>query len=72
MKNLSNPNTLESGALRRIATSPDGQVMIRYLLSNLDSTDEDNRLIRDPVDLNRSQGKALTIKAILEALEAKQ
>lgn len=70
MKNLTNPSSGEAGALKRIANSGDGELLKRFLKTNLSATDEDNRLIRDDVDLRRSQGKALTIKAILDLLEA--
>lgn len=69
MRNLNPPNIQEAGSLKRIGSTPDGEVLKRYLLANLTSTDEDNRTA-DGVNLYRSQGKALTIKAILEALEA--
>lgn len=70
MRNLNNPNNLEAGAIRRIATSSDGEVLKRFLHANLASADEENRVI-EGADLHRSQGKALTIKAILDLLEAK-
>lgn len=70
MRNLSTPSTLEAGAIKRIATNPDGDILKRYIVANLSSTDEDNRILQD-VNLHRSQGKALILKAILDLLEAR-
>lgn len=69
MRDLNRPNTMEAGAIKRISTSPDGEVFKRYLLKELSSSDEDNR-IAEGNGLLRGQGKALTIKAILDVLEA--
>ena len=71
MRNLISPNTQVAGSLRRIAATSDGHILKEYLKANLDSTDEDNRILEN-VNLNRSQGKALTLKAILDLLEAGQ
>ena len=61
---------MEAGALRRIATNPDGEILRRYLLSNLSDADLENR-VKEGANLHRAQGKALTLKAILDLLEAK-
>lgn len=70
MRNLTNPTVLEAGCLKRIAHSADGDILKKYLQAELSGTDADNRIL-EGVNLNRSQGKALTLKAILELLEAK-
>lgn len=57
------------GSIHRIAASADGKVFIKFLEENLSATDVDNRIL-EGVNLSRSQGKALTIEAILALLEA--
>ena len=70
MRDLSRPDVMEAGAIKRISTSPDGEVFKRYLLKELSISDEDNRVLDEDRSLARGQGKALTIKAILDVLEA--
>lgn len=70
MRNLSNPTSLEAGALKRIATNLDGEILKKYLKQELALTDEANRIL-EGANLHRSQGQALTLKAILDLLEAR-
>lgn len=70
MRNFSTPSPAQQGAIKRLGQSSDGQFLKQYLLENLSETDKDNRSAAE-VSLYRSQGKALTLKAILDLLEAK-
>jgi hypothetical protein len=71
MRNLPTPNPSEAGSIKRIAVSHDGFTFKAYLQRCLSEADEENR-VTEGADLHRSQGKALTLKAILDMLEAQK
>lgn len=63
------PTEVEAGAMRRICDSADGQILLNYLIENLDAQDIENRIM--PVDIiQRGQGKAIVINDLIEKLTA--
>jgi hypothetical protein len=62
-------NNPASGAFYRLKGLQDMLLIKEYLKENLAQADSDNRSLKD-VDLYRSQGKALTLKAILDLLDS--
>lgn len=68
------PITPDSSVLSvcdRLRNTQEFVIIQQHLKKNLDSLDEANRLRQD-VDLYRSQGIALAIKAILDLLSRKE
>jgi len=61
------PSEQERAAFQRLKLSVDGELIKRLLQQNLIAADEANRQL-EGVNLNRSQGSALTLKAILDLL----